>query len=284
MGKFSRVKKNEQLYQEIVAEDKTSIIESSLRDYERRIAKNDEESKYIASRLKKNKTIDVESEIEEVSQQESKKLSKEDILRDRDLLADFIEEVKHYNINRGLRSVADTQMNILETLHKSEPEEKTLEAEAELDLTSEIQQVISDLDVDNLDLDQEDEVKINETTFKPLNENKDKQLIDVFQEIETSALDVVEEVVDKEVSDTAKIVYQEGANKESDYKSNELLELTQTLNLKLDLNEEESEATLTSTKANFLDRLLTFFIAILVVALLVMIGVGIWWVYKERGL
>ena len=36
MSKFSRVKKNADLYNEINKEDKTKIIESSLRDYERR--------------------------------------------------------------------------------------------------------------------------------------------------------------------------------------------------------------------------------------------------------
>lgn len=280
MGNFSRVKKNAQLYQEVIEDDKTSIIESSLLDYERRVKRGDVSSDYIASRLKKNKNIEEKTVVEETFNDEidlkakdEKVILKEDILRDRDLLADFIEEVKHYNINRGLRTVADTQMNILETLHKSDDK-----VEEDLDLTSEIQQIISDFEV--LDEQIEEVEVLDKPIIKPLNEDKTKQLINVFEEIETSAIKVVDETSDKIVFDKEEVI--EEIINDKDFKSNELLELTQTLNLKLDLNE-ENKVVEVNKKAVFIDKLLTFFIAILVFALLVMIGIGIWWVAKERG-
>ncbi len=280
MGNFSRVKKNAQLYQEVIEDDKTSIIESSLLDYERRVKRGDVSSDYIASRLKKNKNIEEKTVVEETFNDEidlkakdEKVILKEDILRDRDLLADFIEEVKHYNINRGLRTVADTQMNILETLHKSDDK-----VEEDLDLTSEIQQIISDFEV--LDEQIEEVEVLDKPIIKPLNEDKTKQLINVFEEIETSAIKVVDETSDKIVFDKEEVIEEKINDK--DFKSNELLELTQTLNLKLDLSE-ENKVVEVNKKAVFIDKLLTFFIAILVFALLVMIGIGIWWVAKERG-
>ena len=66
-----------------------------------------------------------------------------------------------------------------------------------------------------------------------------------------------------------------------DFKSSELLELTQTLNLKLDLQEAELEEV--SEKVTVLDRILTGFLVVLVVALILIIAYGIFWVYRERG-
>ena len=66
MSKFSRVKKNQDLYQDIIQDDSSEIIESSLRDYERRVSKeavNTDE--YVASRLKRNEQL-----VEQIDSQE----------------------------------------------------------------------------------------------------------------------------------------------------------------------------------------------------------------------
>lgn len=334
MSQFSRVKKNDDLYKEINLEDKTKIIESSLRDYERRTTDpHSNESKYQASRYRKNyqlakelenAIIEEENELEkdvieqndgDFQAEKTNPLKKEEILRDRNLLEEFIEEVKHYNINRGLRNVQDTQMNILQNLAKGrskedqsiiidpiKPQNIVSEQKTDLELTQEIQAIISELDdeVDYLEKEESQENK-DQFVFTPLDKDKDAQLTNIFEEIIDNSkaekpknqslvsgydlnqenLDDIEEVENIIVEDKLELEPTKSEVVKRDYKSSELLELTQTLNLKLDLQEAELEEV--SKKVNIIDRILSFFVAFLVMALLAVIFYGIYWVYVERG-
>ncbi len=284
MSQYSRVKKNSDLYKEIIEDNSAEIIENSLRDYKNRMSKSEVEEDYVASRLKRNEKINVESEsIEKV-------IDKTEILSDRDLLSDFIEEVKHYNINKGLRSVQDTQTNILNNLEEGNKVKS--ESNSVLELTSEIKQIINDLE--NMEVEEEVVDSHEVPIIKTLNDKADEELINIFEEIETSSkiIDYVdtEEVVDelKFVETTeeehveepiVEIVEEEHVN---DFKSNELLELTQTLNLKLDLQEQELETI--EAEGSIIDKILTGIIIFLVIALIIIIAYGIWWVYMKRGL
>lgn len=371
MSQFSRVKKNQELYEEINKEDKTKIIESSLRDFERRTTDpHSEESMYQASRYRKYQELAKDTELEESSEiseqtesldnlneeeklskseKDHENLSKKDILRDRDLLEEFIEEVKHYNINRGLRNVQDTQMNILQNLGKSRQEteeipEETIEDlqysqkvetseeklenkeevnnQSDQELTQEIQSIIFDLDNDDDDYNDDTEEEDN-FTFTPLDREEDVTLTNIFKEIEDNTdkqkhtkehtkdlkPEVDENVADKavfvanekeEITKKDKDILEEKINNietdnkkdlkqdttknynKRDYKSSELLELTQTLNLKLDLQEQELDEV--SEKVSVLDRILSVFMFFLVVALVGVIIFGVFWLAKERGL
>lgn len=308
MSQFSRVRKNQDLYQDIIQDDSSEIIESSLRDYERRVSKDSiESSAYVASRLKRNEQIveHIEEEVVEVVEEpiQLQSAAKEDILSDRDLLSDFIEEVKHYNINKGLRSVQDTQTNILNNLSQGGTQDRVeSEPQSILELTSEIQQIIGDLDTmeihDELD-DNDNDVPV----LKTLDHEEDEELASIFNEIETSSLSLEEilnadhiEVSNKEVYEpkavekvTEEIVIEpvviESTDKKheekTDFKANELLELTQTLSLKLDLQEKELEDV--QAHSTIVDKILTGVIVILIIAMILLVSYGIWWVYTERG-
>lgn len=326
MSKFSRVKKNADLYNEINKEDKTKIIESSLRDYERRTTNpHTKESTYQASRYRKNKDLidelskekseDYIKPTDDVLSEESSSeaLSKKEILRDRDLLEEFIQEVKHYNINRGLRNVQDTQMNILQTLSKTpQPTEEARDKaevldenveetkKSDLELTQEIQAIIKELDEKDLESDYDDE-GLDDFVFTPLADNKEEELTNIFSEIEDNsrhghkpekvvfkaeennleAKNINEEDVLAGTENKLEEIKDENNSNKRDFKSSELLELTQTLNLKLDLQEAELEEV--SEKVTVLDRILTGFLVVLVVALILIIAYGIFWVYRERG-
>lgn len=298
MSKFSRVKKNQDLYQDIIQDDSSEIIESSLRDYERRISKeNQVTDEYIANRLKRNEQLveQIEGKVDEPRETaQLQTAAKEDILSDRDLLSDFIEEVKHYNINKGLRSVQDTQTNILNNLTQGAPQQEKTESPSILELTSEIQQIIGDLD--SMDV-VEEEAEVEVPVLKTLDHEEDEELASIFNEIETSSLsleeilksDNVELVEEKPQADeTVEVEVVEEVSKEdieedkSDYKANELLELTQTLSLKLDLQEKELEDV--QAHSTVIDKVLTGVIIILVIAMILIIAYGIWWVYMERGI
>lgn len=298
MSKFSRVKKNQDLYQDIIQDDSSEIIESSLRDYERRISKeNQVTDEYIANRLKRNEQLveQIEGKVEEPRETaQLQTAAKEDILSDRDLLSDFIEEVKHYNINKGLRSVQDTQTNILNNLTQGAPQQEKTESPSILELTSEIQQIIGDLD--SMDV-VEEEAEVEVPVLKTLDHEEDEELASIFNEIETSSLsleeilksDNVELVEEKpQAEETVEVEVVEEVSKEdieedkSDYKANELLELTQTLSLKLDLQEKELEDV--QAHSTVIDKVLTGVIIILVIAMILIIAYGIWWVYMERGI
>ncbi len=311
MSQFSRVKKNQDLYSDIIQDDKTEIIDSSLKDYQRRISKDEsEETEYVASRLKRNETMLEQIEPMDV---ELKSDYKEEILSDRDLLSDFIEEVKHYNINKGLRSVQDTQTNILNNLSQSRDQKPaSSESQSILELTSEIQQIIGDLD----DMELEDDIEeVEVPVIQTLDQTEDHELQSIFNEIETSSIslqeilnsgniepsdvekikepikEVIEEKtvvehkqevpVNPKVQEFVKTLEDEQTDKKSDFKANELSELTQTLSLKLDLQEKELEDV--QTQSTFVDKMLTVVIAVLVIAMIAIIIYGIWWVYTERG-
>lgn len=330
MSQFSRVNKNKELYEQLIQDDNTEIIEASLRDYERRMSRTSSDDEYVASRLKRNQNLNLEVEQEVGLKQpniqensiiddekrtyqaaqvdtdsiqiikpevkledevivkvEDQVITKEHLLNDRELLDDFIEEVKRYNINRGLRNVQDTQMNILQNLTNDDDQEiaravqyDTVEIESVSELTQEIQQIIENLDND---LEEEENEVVEPFTFIPLNEDKDEELSSVFNEIETSALDL-SSLIPKE-NEVKSVVYEEVTEeivKQPDFKANELLDLTNTLNLRLDLQERELETV--KSKSSLIDKILTGLIAFFVIALVIIIVVGIWWVYKERGL
>lgn len=337
MSRFSRVKKNSDLYNEIIEEDKTKIIESSLRDYERRTTDpHSNESKYQASRYRKNKEIienlsaESKEKLEEMTEEpqvdevleesinndvskDKEELSKKEILRDRDLLEEFIEEVKHYNINRGLRNVQDTQMNILQNLNKNpktkEKENEVIESTEETvksdqELTQEIQAIISDLD--NNDVYYEDDVDnevVDDFVFTPLDKEKEEKISSILEDLEDDSNTSKKSEVNKKVNEKAVFslnnkdedqtkendeneslpIKVETVDEESkrDFKSSELLELTQTLNLKLDLQEAELEEV--SHKVSVIDKILTIFVVLLVIALVFIIVYGVYWVYIERG-
>lgn len=336
MQEFSRVKKNQKLYKEILKEDKTKIIEKSLRDYEQRVNRQDNtESTYQASRYRKNLDQSEEDLLLDDSETETppkdldyldddnlatvEQLSQDEILRNRDLLEDFINEVKNYNINRGLRKVEDTQINILKSLNKKDNNEKkvpkelvenqTIEVPAEIvekkepekltdnqQLTQEIQTILSDLD-------NEETYTVDESSddfvFKPLDKEKEKKLSNIFEEIEENS-EVNKEskkVVFKpskedqkpnpkkqklEFIEADEVLSANDDKVQRDYKANELLELTQTLNLKLDL-QEEADIEEYEQETSFIDKVLTVFLALLVLILLVIVIYGIYWVYTERG-
>lgn len=292
MGQFSRVNKNKDLYQNIIENDNTEIVDASLRDYERRTSRSqDEEKVYNASRLKGKDTFinishlqdevelktDVETYEEPVQELATNavdhKIGKE-VVQDKDLLSEFIEEVKHYNINKGLRTVQDTQSNILSNLQKNEEVEKP---DVVMELTTEIQQIIDDLEVQSFEEPQDKTKEVSIESLKPLDDDEDKVLSEMLDAIETNALEITEQVnaeiaKSEDSSDTVPV---------TSFEANELLELTQTLSLKLDIQENELREV--KEHNSFIDRILTVIIAVLAISLVLIVVYGLWWVYKERG-
>lgn len=301
MGQFSRVNKNKEMYQNILEEKDSQIIDASLRDFERRTSKTKvSKDTYQASRYKvKDNYIsltsgdeDIVEELEEVSveevspilNEEETKVYGKEIIEDKDLLSDFIEEVKHYNINKGLRSFQDTQSNILSNLQKNNELERP---KVVVELTSEIQKIIDDLENQNEILEEKEETKeVLIDNFKPLNDSDDRVIAEMLDQIETSALNVIEPINEllEQTSELALVEEKLEAdlvNPVNSYEANELLELTQTLSMKLDLQENELNEVKEHT--SFLDKLLTVIIVLLVLALIGLAVFGIWYVKKERG-
>lgn len=313
MGQFSRVNKNKDLYHDLIKDDHEELLEKSLRDYEQRIRKVEKEEPYVASRHKPEvDNIDVAEYIDPIESNNTA-LKKEDLLKDKDLLADFIEEVKHYNINRGLRTVQDTQMNILHNLNNESVAEVEVISEPEVveskkqntvsELTQEIQAILQELETDSTLISTIDEYE-EELVLEPVNETQEYQKMEnndelesVFNEIETSAMKLSQSLIDEEmlkqeslkeneVEENNTLVPEESPSEQSDFKSNELLELTQTLNLKLDLQDTEDTTSHAPVKpkVELLDKFLTIVIIILTVALIAFVIFGIYYVSKGRGL
>ncbi len=167
-----------------------------------------------------------------------------------------------------------------------------------MELTQEIEAIIGELDA-NSDYIEESEMITpkDQFVFTPLDKDKDEQLKSIFEEIKDNSevekikkQEIFEEVVEDEKIQVEEIIQKDELLKKEDvkndfvkrnYKSSELLELTQTLNLKLDLQEAELDEV--SKKVNFIDRILSFFVVFLIMTLLAVIFYGIYFVYVERG-
>lgn len=300
MSQFSRVNKNKDLYQSIIEDDKTEVVENSLRDFESRTSRTTEEKTvYNANRLKhKDEYINLATgemvqeeqltpfekyDLEVSSIDHSYQNEANNIITNKDLLSDFIEEVKHYNINRGLRSDQDTQTNILNNLNHQNLSEPSVVVE----LTNEIQQIIGDLEEETkkITLPQSEEVVID--SFKPLDEQQNRVLSEMLDEIETSAINVVnvedyenksENVLKDEVREFTR---EELLTQTNSFEANELFELTQSLNLKLE--EQKNELEKVKKHSTFIDRLVTGIFILLIFSLVVLIGYAFWFIMKERG-
>lgn len=300
MSQFSRVNKNKDLYQSIIEDDKTEVVENSLRDFESRTSRTTEEKTvYNANRLKhKDEYINLATgemvqeeqltpfekyDLEVSSIDHSYQNEANNVITNKDLLSEFIEEVKHYNINRGLRSDQDTQTNILNNLNHQNLSEPSVVVE----LTNEIQQIIGDLEEETkkITLPQSEEVVID--SFKPLDEQQNRVLSEMLDEIETSAINVVnvedygnksENVLKDEVREFTR---EELLTQTNSFEANELFELTQSLNLKLE--EQKNELEKVKKHSTFIDRLVTGIFILLIFSLVVLIGYAFWFIMKERG-
>lgn len=273
MEQFSRVKKYEQLRNDIEQKDATNNAgEQAILD----ITKVKEETQTYTPTHEKDVRFVEETKTPEL-----------DSTFKNEYLDSFIQEVREYNIKKGVREYEDTKLDILQQLNSKNRERRANYVEK----IEEEPREMSD-----------ETMEISKQVFSLLNENDTPQeempqpiVEDVEEVVEVVKAPVVEEVV--EVSPTrvtseleARIAslesqlvettqqMQKSKMNEDDFDSfskKELIEQTQKLKVQMDEYKDELEDLNTGIDSN--NKLLNIIITILIVALLAVIGVVVYW-------
>lgn len=307
---LSRVKKNEELYKDINTGREEEITSPELQEFANRLNAIDEDSftkmeaETASSEAQHAKaavpaTVQPEEKIEEVqSAAEEKKetVKEEKKYPDRneplpsfnnEYLDEFIDEVKQYNISKGLRTVEDTELNILselrgtrtrspeffrqqkekedgstiafersarkevQPLEKKEEEVQRPFKEADPTLEEEIQAVLKDINVP-----EKEEVKEDEHI--PSEEESSETKVNDFKEF-------------KEESKTLKPELNE-----------ELLQKTTELTTKMESYDSKLEDV--DEQVSTVNKVLNILLTVLLIILVCILGVLVYYILKSRGI
>lgn len=268
MAQLSRVKKYENLRKEIENEKSVSGIKTELTDA--KVLNTTKETYTPAHR----KSFNVDTNIENTSESNFKN----------EYLDSFIQEVRQYNIQKGIRESEDTKLDILQQLSSKNREKRS-------NYISQIEEPV----VENVTpvSEPKEDVNHNEKTmeisrqvFELINENseEEKEEVKVVSSLEEKIAELEKEVKEnnleeKEIlSPTAQIAKPIIEQEEiSEMTKSELLEKTMELKATVESYKEELSEMNTDISNN--NRLLNIIIIILVIALLGVIGVVIYWLF-----
>lgn len=283
MSDYSRVKKYENLRNDIEHDKEGNAhLGDALNAYNKTVNEEPKET-YVPSH---EKTFTSQNKVETEATQPFKN----------EYLDSFIQEVREYNMQKGIRENEDTKLDILQQLttknrekranyierieepstnpavmvedvFEKEPILPTFE-KTNVDETMEISKQVFALLNDEPTVEEEKEVEtpVVATPVAPLEE---KQELESDSELEKriAALErkmvvpeVIDEVDDEEISQIAK---------------HDLLEETMKLKIKMEEYEEELSEINSGVDSN--NRLLNIIIIVLIVALLAVIGVVVYW-------
>lgn len=285
MERLSRVKKYEQLRNTIENEGvSTSGAEAAIKE--------------ITSSKEEVKAYTPSHEKESYFQDEIKKDELDSTFKN-EYLDSFIQEVRDYNIKKGVREYEDTKLDILQQLSSKNRERRAnyvenIESEATSDLetrevsdeTMEISKQVFDLlsedtnDSDNVKVESVDEdtlgfAKVEPVTFEPIVENKtiDSDANRISTELEARIASLETQLV--ETTQQLKVQKLSTDDDFEEFSKRELVEETMKLKVQMDEYKDELEDLNTGIDSN--NRLLNIIITILIVALLGVIGVVVYW-------
>lgn len=298
MEQLSRVKKYEQL-RNTIENDGVSVTgaEAAIKE----ITKTQEDVK----------TYSPSHEKESVFNEEIKKDELDSTFKN-EYLDSFIQEVRDYNIKKGVREYEDTKLDILQQLSSKNREKRanyveTINAEPEAarnvsEETMEISKQVFDLlneeskDADN-NIEVRDEVSEDAVMFAKA-EPKVESMEEVKSEPAFKAnLNVAKTAVESDanrmsseleariaslesqlVETTQQLKVQSSFNDADDFEDFSKRELVEeTMKLKVQMNEYKDELEDLNTGIDSNNRLLNIIITILIVALLAVIGVVVYW-------
>lgn len=190
MESLSRVKKNSELRQEIENSRESELTSTALSSYANRLNRINPELSRIAtsSQQQDHNPLHAKGESERNFESDHRV---EDPAFHHDMLDEFIDEVKSYNIKKGYSLSADTDLNILERIAQPVDDPKT---DQDDQITQEIKRVIEhDFEPEYTDSGSESTtlstVDVFEETakIKLKLENVDKELLEMSQSVSSSS-------------------------------------------------------------------------------------------------
>lgn len=265
MEKLSRVKKYEQLRKEIETNNTDDIQSEKLSEYANRLNEFDpilfkkmdvKSENHVPVREKKDVTSDFE-------------VFNTDTFKN-EYMDDFIKEVKQYNIEKGLLENENTEIDILSQLQspKRKPRESYIKELTEQeaipvreDTVKQSKQEIA-MQIQELLRDSEPEVQKGISVKK----------VDMNETRETAV------AVSNNHEEIKRVQQEKAANQEFQRKLSE-----ETTQIRVQLSEYEEEMTGLNKGIGKTQKLLNIVLALLVFALISIIGVMVYWVLKAGG-
>lgn len=301
MAEFSRVKKYEQLRKDIETnQTQTSINRGSMNYHE----DSKEEESYTPTH-------------EKVFSQSNDNNGNDTSSFKNEYLDSFIQEVREYNIQKGIRESEDTKLDILQQLTTKNRERRANYIEKMDDDISESTPEVSNTDVNveghgiNVEGRNEETLEISRQVFDLLNEtevdmNNSDEIIEekesaipeneVPNEIDNIQNEALSEInkeenisLDDRIAQLEKEIHHTQVMQNDDFKldqaddEEEISEITkkelleQTMQLKVKIDQYENELSEINSGVDSNNRLLNIVIIVLIVALLAVIGVVAYW-------
>lgn len=269
MEQFSRVKKYEQLRNDIEQKDATNNAgEQAILD----ITKVKEETQTYTPTHEKDVRFVEETKTPEL-----------DSTFKNEYLDSFIQEVREYNIKKGVREYEDTKLDILQQLNSKNRErranyvEKIEEEPREMsDETMEISKQVFSLLNEN-DTPQEEMPQPIVEDVEEVVEVVKEPVVEVSPTRVTSELEARIASLESQLVETTQQMQKSKMNEDDfdSFSKKELIEQTQKLKVQMDEYKDELEDLNTGIDSN--NKLLNIIITILIVALLAVIGVVVYW-------
>ncbi len=285
MEQFSRVKKYEQLRNDIEQNDTSSNAS--------------EQAILEITKPQEAKESYTPSHEKEVSFIEENKTPELDSTFKNEYLDSFIQEVREYNIKKGVREYEDTKLDILQQLNSKNRERRAsyvekIEEEPR-DVSSETMEISKQV-FDLLNEEEtgvvseptaveemaetfvsepviQEEVAMEEVVAKPQEPTVEVQSNRVSSELEARIASLESQLV--ETTQQMKMSQNDREDDFDTYSKKELIEQTQKLKVQMDEYKDELEGLNTGIDSN--NKLLNIIITILIVALLAVIGVVVYW-------
>ncbi len=191
MEPLSRVKKNAELRQMIENSRESELTSTVLTPYANRLNRINPELSTIDTSLNSNQHNPLHSK-RDLELSFDPQYVVNDPAFHHDMLDEFIDEVKSYNIKRGYLSSEDTDLNILKTIAKSPQETVKTPSYDDDQMTQEIKKIInSDFDpaTEKSSSEQNKIINVFEETaeIKLKLENVDKELLEMSHSVNSSS-------------------------------------------------------------------------------------------------
>jgi len=193
MENLSRVRKNAELRQEVENSRESEVTSTVLSSYADRLNRINPELSTIEASPKLPDYNALHSKGEAERNPESLDL-KDDVSFHHDLLNEFIDEVKSYNIKKGYSSSEDTDLNIINKISQPVISDENLKSQADDQMTQEIKRVIeSDFDFEKVEYKDDFNRSNSENMFEETAkiklklEDVDKELLEMSQSVNSSS-------------------------------------------------------------------------------------------------
>lgn len=193
MESLSRVIKNAELRQEIENSRESELTSSVLAPYADRLNRINPEISSIESSPNKANYNPLHSKDETNLNFKAEWTGSDPVLH-HDLLDEFIDEVKSYNVKRGYSTSEDTDLNILDKISNQQSEPSGEHAMADDQITQEIKKAIIDdyepqfIDTsEDLVKDKHSDVLEETAKIKVKLESVDKELLEMSRSVNSSS-------------------------------------------------------------------------------------------------